>query len=596
MRVLVLSCLLAASLAAPAAQPEKDDDNLAVEAGPGVVHVVGAPVGYEAKVITGTSVADRRQAVAYATPVLSNTGTPVFAGFAPSVSTYAASVPVLHKFREIDDDDVKVISHGYNAVANIPSGVNVVVSSPVATEHTGQIKVETPVVTAYHATNNVAYKVGQAGAVPAAATYHQVGHSISTPAVASYAVATPVQYKAAAVDVAPAVATVQHQAVVHEVKPVSVAVPTTYTFESAQTVELAPKEVHVPVHHQTVHVPVEKRVQYGTKNFVVGSTTTVHKPQLSAPAISAPNVLVAKTNLAAPEVTVHQSEVTVEKKSPNYVAAPYDAGVIVEKANPEFKQIDVPTPVEVPQPIPVPTPYAVPVAQPVKVKSSINPVVHTDVHTVRTENVVTPIEYSAHHHVAASPVVASAPAVQTSAVQGAPVALSYGAPTATGIAQAVALQGVPSQSFAVQGVPSHGYAIQGVPSQSFAVQGVPNQGFAVQGVSSQGFVSGGQAIGYSGFPAGYNAVVAASPTYVAGGYQKIDAIPSTAFTGQKVGEAVFQSAVIGDVQTGAANKVITYTAGAGTVGQQVVQGNPTLHFVAAPAAQVTLSGHVEKKN
>jgi hypothetical protein len=240
----------------------------------------------------------------------------------------------------------------------------------------------------------------------------------------------------------------------------------------------------------------------------------------------------------------------------------------------------------------------VPVAQPVKVKSSINPVVHTDVHTVQTQNVVTPIEYSAHHHVAASPVVASAPAValQTSAVQGAPVALSYGAPTATGIAQAVAVQGVPSQSFAVQGVPSQSFAVQGVPSQSFAVQGVPSQGFAVQGVSSQGFVSGGQAIGYSGFPAGYNAVVAASPTYVAGGYQKIDAIPSTAFTGQKEREAVFQSAIIGDVQTGAANKVITYAAGAGNVGQQVVQGNPTLHFVAAPAAQVTLSDHVEKKN
>merc|ERR1711970_1478904 len=269
---------------------------------------------------------------------------------------------------------------------------------------------------------------GVAVAAPAAAI---TAHAVATPTVRHHAVA--VGPPAVALHAAPAAVAVGGAAIrTHAVAaapvavaaaPVAVAaaVPSAVTYESHKTVALPPKAVDVHVQHKTVHVPVEKRVHYGVKNFVTGSQTTVHKPTIHAPAIRAPEVFVSKSHVAAPEVTVQQSEVTVESKSPNYVNAPFDAGVVVEKAAPKFEQTHVPTPVEVPHPVPVAQPYAVPVPHPVKVKSSIKPVHHVDVHSVKTENVVTPVEYAAHHHVVSQPVhaVSTGAAVVKGAVHGA---------------------------------------------------------------------------------------------------------------------------------------------------------------------------------
>merc|ERR1711970_1389850 len=276
---------------------------------------------------------------------------------------------------------------------------------------------------------------GHAVAAPAAAI---TAHAVATPTVRRHAVA--VGAPAVALHAPPAAVAVGGAAIrTHAVAaapvavaaapvavaaaPVAVAaaVPSAVTYESHKTVALPPKSVDVHVQHKTVHVPVEKRVHYGVKNFVTGSQTTVHKPTIHAPAIRAPEVFVSKSHVAAPEVTVQHSEVTVESKSPNYVNTPFDAGVVVEKAAPKFEQTHVPTPVEVPHPVPVAQPYAVPVPHPVKVKSSIKPVHHVDVHSVKTENVVTPVEYAAHHHVVSQPVhaVSTGAAVVKGAVHGA---------------------------------------------------------------------------------------------------------------------------------------------------------------------------------
>merc|ERR1711887_503975 len=294
------------------------------------------------------------------------------------------------------------------------------------------------------------------------------GVAVGAPAVAVHAAPAAVAVGGAAIRthaVAAAPVAVAAAPVAVAAAPVAVAaaVPSAVTYESHKTVALPPKAVDVHVQHKTVHVPVEKRVHYGVKNFVTGSQTTVHKPTIHAPAIKAPEVFVSKSHVAAPEVTVQQSEVTVESKSPNYVNAPFDAGVVVEKAAPKFEQTHVPTPVEVPHPVPVAQPYAVPVPHPVK-----------------TENVVTPVEYAAHHHVVSQPVhaVSTGAAVVKGAVHGAALAVQP-AHAVHGVAVHGAAHGV-----AVHGGAAHGVAVHrgatGVAVHGVGVHGVA-QGVAVHG-------------------------------------------------------------------------------------------------------------------
>lgn len=285
------------------------------------------------------------------------------------------------------------VGQAYTGASFVPSGYAQYAVPSALTYNAGEA-VAIPAFTQLNAAKPVVSAVNFAA--PTVSTYNAVagaGHSVAVPSASYFAVAS-----------APAIATTYNTVAA---APAIGTIPSAITYQSEQTVELPAKELTVAVQHKTVHVPVEQRVHYGIQNFVTGSKTTVHKPHLSAPAIAAPSVFATKNRQAAPEVTVHHSEVTVEKSSPNYVNAPYDAGVVVEHATPEFKQVDVPTPVDVPQPVPVAQPYAVPVPHHVKVKSSITPVVNVDVHSVKTENVITPVEYAAHHHVAAAPVVAT---------------------------------------------------------------------------------------------------------------------------------------------------------------------------------------------
>merc|ERR1712212_783897 len=216
------------------------------------------------------------------------------------------------------------------------------------------------------------------------------GAAVATPAIA--AVATP------AVAAVPAVASV------------AAAVPAAVNYESQHVVQLPPKEVDVQVQHKTVHVPIEKKVHYGVQNIVTGSTTSVHKPKISAAAIAAPAVFKEKVVHNAPEVSVSHSEVTVHKKNTNYVDTPYDAGVVEHKVAPKFKNTDVHVPVHVDVPYKVANPVPVRVEQPIKIKNSVTPVHVHDVHTVKTENVVTPIKYAQVHNVVGTPAVAVQPA------------------------------------------------------------------------------------------------------------------------------------------------------------------------------------------
>ena len=186
------------------------------------------------------------------------------------------------------------------------------------------------------------------------------------------------------------------------VAPTLSAVPTAITYQSDHTIELPPRHVEFSL-HKTVHIPVEGKIHYRLENFITGSHTTIHKPVLSAPTVAAPQYFSEKTRLAAPEITVHNSEITVQKNSPNFVAAPYDAGVGVEHAAPEFRQVDVPTPVEVPQPVPVAKPYSVPAPHQGNLRSSLQPVLNVDVHNVHTDNVITPIKHIAHHQFTKTP-------------------------------------------------------------------------------------------------------------------------------------------------------------------------------------------------
>merc|ERR1711915_591491 len=305
-------------------------------------------------------------------------------------------------------------------------------------------------------------------------------------------------------------------------------IPTAVTYQSEQTVALAPKEVDVHVQHKTVHVPIEKRVHYGVKNVVTGSTTQVHKPTLNVPQIKAPEVFVAKTKHAAPEVTVTHSEVQVENKSPNYVNAPFDAGVVVQKAAPKYEETHVPTPVEVAKPYAVPKPYNVPVPHTVKVKSAVKPVHHIDVHSVKTENVVTPIEYAAHHKVISQPTVAVQPTAQLAVhevkavkpVQYGTVSATHGAVVAPAVAHGV-VSGAVGTVGAVGAVGAVGPAAVGV-----AYGAAPAVGVVHGAAPAVGVVHGAaQTVGSMGVaPAAVQTygAVGASPAVVTGSVQGVN--------------------------------------------------------------------------
>merc|ERR1712121_621393 len=129
-------------------------------------------------------------------------------------------------------------------------------------------------------------------------------------------------------------------------------------------VALPPKEVKVPITKQHVTIPVHQKTHYGTQTYVAGSTTSIHKPSLSAPAIAPPSVLLSKVSHNAPEVKVKTQEVKVEKNVPNFVDTPFHAGTIVKYTEPEVKEVKVPTPVAKPVAVPVQVPYAQPVPVP----------------------------------------------------------------------------------------------------------------------------------------------------------------------------------------------------------------------------------------
>merc|ERR1711970_394896 len=129
-------------------------------------------------------------------------------------------------------------------------------------------------------------------------------------------------------------------------------------------VALPPKEVKVPITKQHVTIPVHQKTHYGTQTYVAGSTTSIHKPSLSAPAIAPPSVLLPKVTHHAPEVTVKVQEVKVEKNIPNFVDTPFHAGTIVKYTDAQINEVKVPTPVAKPVAVPVQVPYAQPIAVP----------------------------------------------------------------------------------------------------------------------------------------------------------------------------------------------------------------------------------------
>merc|ERR1719228_1916693 len=148
----------------------------------------------------------------------------------------------------------------------------------------------------------------------------------------------------------------------------------------------------IPITKQHVTIPVHQKTHYGTQTYVAGSTTSIHKPALSAPAIAPPSVLLSKVTHNAPEVTVKTQEVKVEKNVPNFVDTPYHAGTIVKYTEPEIKEVKVPTPVAKPVAVPVQVPYAqpVPVPHPVPVHAGTAYHHHAAVHPITTGAVVAP--------------------------------------------------------------------------------------------------------------------------------------------------------------------------------------------------------------
>merc|ERR1712042_195179 len=129
-------------------------------------------------------------------------------------------------------------------------------------------------------------------------------------------------------------------------------------------VALPPKVVQVPITRQHVTIPVHQKTHYGTQTYVAGSTTSIHKPSLSAPAIAPPSVLLPKVTHHTPEVTVKVQEVKVEKNIPNFVDTPFHAGTIVKYTDAQVNEVKVPTPVAKPVAVPVGVPYAQPIAVP----------------------------------------------------------------------------------------------------------------------------------------------------------------------------------------------------------------------------------------
>merc|ERR1719244_901763 len=195
-------------------------------------------------------------------------------------------------------------------------------------------------------------------------------------------------------------------------------------------VALPPKEVKVPITKQHVTVPIHQKTHYGTQTYVAGSTTSIHKPALSAPAIAPPSVLLSKVSHNAPEVTVKTQEVKVEKNIPNFVDTPYHAGTIVKYTEPEITEVKVPHPVAKPVAVPVKVPYAQPVPHPVPVP------VHAG---------------TQYHHHAVAP-------VQTGAVVGAVAPTAYAGHALTGHAlTGHALTGHGLTGHAVTGLGLSGY-------------------------------------------------------------------------------------------------------------------------------------------
>merc|ERR1711887_100664 len=168
-------------------------------------------------------------------------------------------------------------------------------------------------------------------------------------------------------------------------------------------VALPPKEVKVPITKQHVTIPVHQKTHYGTQTYVAGSTTSIHKPSLSAPAIAPPSVLLSKVTHNAPEVTVKTQEVKVEKNIPNFVDTPFHAGTIVKYTDAQINEVKVPTPVAKPVAVPVQVPYAqpVPVPHPVPVHAGTQYHHHAAVGPITTGAVVAPTAYAGHSGVIA---------------------------------------------------------------------------------------------------------------------------------------------------------------------------------------------------
>ncbi|MPC18458.1 hypothetical protein E2C01_011344 [Portunus trituberculatus] len=220
------------------------------------------------------------------------------------------------------------------------------------------------------------------GSLPYAASPTYFGYA--APAPVAYAAPAPVSYAAPApVAYAPPA-------------PVAYAPPAPVAYAAPAPVQLTHAEVQVPITKTHVEVPIHKQVHYGTQSYVAGSSTTIHKPALAAPAIAPPSTLLSKVSYKAPEVTVQHQEIPVEKHTPNFVETPYHAGTIVKYTAPEVKEVKVPTPVGVPHPVNVPHPVAVP-----------TPVHSLTVHQAAVAPAVAPVAHAVQYAAVAPAVVAA---------------------------------------------------------------------------------------------------------------------------------------------------------------------------------------------
>merc|ERR1712106_902766 len=165
-------------------------------------------------------------------------------------------------------------------------------------------------------------------------------------------------------------------------------------------VALVPKEVKVPFTKQHVTIPVRQKTHYGTQTYVAGSTTSIHKPSLSAPAIAPPSVLLPKVTHHAPEVTVKVQELKVQKNIPNFVDTPFHAGTIVKYTDAQINEVKVPTPVDKPVAVPVGVPYAQPIAVPHPVPVHAGTQYHHHAAVAPVATGVAPVAYAGHGLVA----------------------------------------------------------------------------------------------------------------------------------------------------------------------------------------------------